>query len=353
MTSEPLPAVATAEHLTLALHQAGVLGDNSVSDVVVESSRNMVLSQIRRLRVSYQKACDAPKTLILKTELPERAGQGANAGRHEVEFYKDVAAAISACPVPRCFEASWASDTKAWHLLLEDLGDSHVIATKWPLPPTVAQCQSIMRARARFQAAWWDDARLGVSIGSQPDSEETDRQVQRLVERFAKFADFMGDRLPRERVKLFEQWLDAGPLLLTRAFNGSNRTIVHGDAHVWNCFLPRDEHSDDVRLFDWDSWRIGLGTIDLAYMMALHWYPDLRHEREQLLLDEYHAVLVAQGIGGYDRTALKADYCLSVLWQIMTPVMQHEYGIPPLIWWNNLQRILLAVDDLNCRDFLG
>ncbi len=353
MTSAPSPVAATAERLTLALRQAGVLGDNSVSSVVIESSRDTVLSRIKRLRLSYHAACDAPKTLILKTEMPERAGQGANAGRYEVEFYTRVAAAMSVCLVPRCFEASWTPDTKTWHLMLEDLGNSHAIPTQWPVPPTIAQCQSIMRARARFQAAWWNDPRLGVSVGSRPDDEEIDQQVQRLVERFAKFADFMGDRLPRKQFKLFEQWLDAGPRLLACAFNGSNRTIVHGDAHVWNCFLPRDESSDDVRLFDWDSWRVGLGAIDLAHMMAIHWYPDLRHDRESLLLDDYHATLVAQGIGGYDRFALQTDYRLSVLWQIMTPVMQHAYGIPPLIWWNNLERVLLAVDDLNCRDFLG
>jgi hypothetical protein len=26
--------------------------------------------------------------------------------------------------------------------------------------------------------------------------------------------------------------------------------------------------------------------------------------------------------------------------------------IPPVIWWNNLERILLAVDDLGCRELL-
>ena len=88
-------------------------------------------------------------------------------------------------------------------------------------------------------------------------------------------------------------------------------------------------------------------------MMAVHWYPDLRHERESLLLDHYHAALVAHGVGGYDRLALETDYRLSVLWQIMTPIRQAAYGIPPVIWWNNLGRILLAVDDLGCQDFLG
>jgi hypothetical protein len=28
-------------------------------------------------------------------------------------------------------------------------------------------------------------------------------------------------------------------------------------------------------------------------------------------------------------------------------------NIPPVIWWNNLERIMLAVDDLGCRDLLN
>jgi hypothetical protein len=33
-------------------------------------------------------------------------------------------------------------------------------------------------------------------------------------------------------------------------------------------------------------------------------------------------------------------------------VLQAAYDIPPWIWWNNLERILLAVDDLGCRELL-
>ena len=62
--------------------------------------------------------------------------------------------------------------------------------------------------------------------------------------------------------------------------------------------------------------------------------------------------LLAHGVAGYDRPALQDDYRLSVLWQIMTPVWQHAIGIPPVIWWNNLERIHLAVDDLDCRGLL-
>ncbi len=40
-----------------------------------------------------------------------------------------------------------------------------------------------------------------------------------------------------------------------------------------NVFFPNDDSADDVRLFDWSGWRPGLPAVDLAYMMAVHWYP--------------------------------------------------------------------------------
>ena len=89
--------------------------------------------------------------------------------------------------------------------------------------------------------------------------------------------------------------------------------------HVWNVFLPQ-AGGDDVLLFDWDRWRIGVGTSDLAYMMALHWFPDHRRRYEGHLLDYYHAELLVHGVTGYDRRALDDDYRLSVLWQIVTPM---------------------------------
>jgi hypothetical protein len=82
--AEPLPIAASTEHLTDAFRRAGLLGDGRVSDVV-ESSRDTILSWIIRLRLSYQGASDAPKSVILKTGLPERAG-----GTWNVDIYENV-----------------------------------------------------------------------------------------------------------------------------------------------------------------------------------------------------------------------------------------------------------------------
>ena len=75
--------------------------------------------------------------------------------------------------VPRCFEAHWDLETNTWHLLLEDLTDSHAAPTQWPLPPTFDQSIRIVRALARLHPAWWDDPRLDLSVGTWLDGART------------------------------------------------------------------------------------------------------------------------------------------------------------------------------------
>ena len=345
MTADP----STANHLTEVLRRAGVLGGSRVTDVTVESSRPTIISQITRLRLAFQgPAHDAPLSVILKTEHADRVGSG----RQEVAFYHDVAAAMSARLTPFCFEAHADPATNTWHLLLEDLTDSHSIATEWPLPPSLPQCEAIVHALARFHAAWWDDSRLGDPIGAWPDSNAIADRMQRLADAYAHFVDRLGDNLTRERRALFEQFLAAAPRLSAARYDARRHvTIVHGDAHVWNCFLPHDP-ADGARWFDWDAWFIGLGASDLAYMMAMHWYPDRRQRMEAPLLDHYHAALLANGVTGYHRRALQDDYRLAALFRLQTPVWQAAFNIPPVIWWNNLERILLAIDDMDCRELL-
>lgn len=350
---DSLPPAANADHLTAVLRKSGVLADGHVGDVTVERSFNTVLSQIFRLRLSYKGGADgAPDTVILKTVIPARAQTFWHAGLKEVAFYNDVASAMNEHLVPRCYEAVYGADTKAWHLLLEDLTDSHSVATAWPLPPTLGQCEQIMRTRARFHAAWWDDSRLGVTVGTWQSPAELDQQLEGLSNRVAQFTERHGHYLSPHWRDLYARLLDAAPRLQARQRSRRNLTVVQGDSHVWNVFLPKDESGGRALLFDWDCWTIDVPSDDLAYMMAMHWYPDLRRRIERPLLDRYHAELFARGVRGYDRRALDDDYRLSVLWLATTPLWQEANSIPPVIWWNNLERIMMAVDDLNCRELL-
>jgi hypothetical protein len=173
-----------------------------------------------------------------------------------------------------------------------------------------------------------------------------------FARQFADFADRYGELMPPERRSLYERLIDQTPRLLVRYYSHRNLTITHGDAHVWNFFLPRPGAGEGVRLLDWEVWNIDMATDDLAYMMAMHWYPDRRARIEQRLLDHYYETLLAHGVKGYDRRAMDDDYRLSALWLITRPVVQAAINIPARVWYNNLERIMLAVDGLGCRELL-
>jgi hypothetical protein len=320
MTTDPLPSAADAERLTEALRRSGAVGPVRVGNVAVMSSLKKLRSHTLRLRLDYEgPAGDAPSSVIFKMGHLDCAGHPSNTNDREIAFYRDIAPTLPVRVVPRCFEAVDATDTTAWHLLLEDLTDSHFIATAWPLPPSLEQCESIVHAWARFHAAWWDDPCLGVSVG---DATWWERYLRGFAERFERFTDRFGEFMPRERRELYERLIEQTPHLLARTFTRRNLTIIHGDAHWWNCFLPHQVDGEDVRIVDWEAWHMSTATMDLAYMMAMLWYPDRRSRIEGLLLDRYHAELLTQGVSGYDRQALDDDYRLSALWLITRPVGQ-------------------------------
>lgn len=337
MATPSLPEAAQAAYLSKVL-------DAPIADVEIKASFPTVLSHIFKLRLTYNgDAGGAPQSLVLKAGLIDRPGGPWRPGQREVAFYREVASATPDGSLLRCFDAQADVETGTWHLLVEDLSDTHLIATQWPLPPTYLQCEAIVRAQARFHGAWWNDPRLGVSIG-----ETAEPSMERLEELVDGFTKAFGDRLSAGRRDLHQRLLAAAPRLLAHP---RQQTITHGDAHVWNCFLPRSP-DNSAKLFDWDAWGLSAATDDLSYTMAMHWYPELRDQIERPLLDAYHDELLAVGVRGYDRAALQEDYRRSVPWWLTRVFFQQSVGIPPVIWWNNLERIHLAIDDLGCRDFL-
>jgi hypothetical protein len=350
MTTHAPPKAANPDHLTAVLRRAGVLDGGRVTQARVVHSFPTLLSQFHRLKLDYEGA-DGPRHLYLKTDLPGRPTTSWDSGRREVAFYTTVAPATPPGLLPRCYEADFSSDS-AWHLLLEDLTDTHAIATQWPLPPTVAQAEAIVRCRAHFQAAWWDHPRLGREVGTWASDAEIDKWNAELVKEYEAFADALGDRLPPYRRELYERLLANASRLQQRYRTHRHQTVIQGDSHFWNCFLPKDRN-DTPRLFDWDGWRISIGAEDLAYMIAMHWYPEMRQRTEKILLDAFHEELLAGGVTGYDRGALQDDYRLTVLWQTTRPIWLRAAHIPPVVWWPHLERIHLAADDLDCRELLG
>ena len=353
MTIPQLPAVAEPGYLTAALRRTGALDAGAVREVKVLHQRDTVVSHIIRLGLRYVGvSAGAPQTLVLKMAHAAFAGTPADRGEHEVAFYTELAPNMPPGLVPRCFDGHFDAESGTWHLLLEDLTDSHELATVPTLPPSRDQSMAIVTTLAGLHAAWWNHPDLGVTVGSWASAEDSAARMETFAGHYDRFADELGDRLSEERRILYRRLIEQSVRLSQRYLSRRHLSIVHGDAHSWNFLLPRADVADTVRMFDFDLWGINVPTHDLAYMMAIQWYPERRQALERALLNRYYETLLARGVTGYTRGALDQDYRWSVLWHITKPVWQWAIDLPPGIWWNNLERVMMAVEDLGCEELL-
>jgi hypothetical protein len=315
--------------------------------------RTKIMSAIVPLRVEYSADAppEAPTRLLLKaTRAGLDAGLRPIVGEREVAFYRQAAPHMASGLLPRCYDAEYA--TGRFHLLLEDLSETHTIVTDWPIPPTVEACERIIDTWAAFHGFWWGHPLLGRGVGTFLDQAALDKIAVEYRGRFERFAETLGDRLGSEARAIYARVAEARERLFTPARLYSAPTLAHGDAHVWNLLYPRDGAGSGIRLIDWDGWRLAHGTLDLAYMMAVHWYPERRARLEPRLIERYHAGLLARGVTGYSLDRLWEDYRLSVVRNLSIPVWQQSFGLHPSIWWPHLHRVLAAFQDLDCAALL-
>jgi hypothetical protein len=346
--------VLAPERVTRLLRRAGRLGDRGhVVAVVHDGDRNTIVSRLERLRVQYAgQPPTAPEFLLLKTPLRDLAPAVADGARSEARFYSEVAPFSPREVLAECFDASAGSGDTSCYVLLEDLSATHAAPIGWPVPPDVPACEGLVDAYARFHAAWWDDARLGTSVGAFLDEPAAAALCVEVETRWPVFREMLGDRLSGERAARYERLVGGARAVLDRArARRRDLTVMHGDAHMWNALYPIGADGT-VRIIDWAGWRVGVGARDLAYMIALHWYPDRRRRLERPLLRRYHDALLAHGVTGYPWEALLDDYRWSALWQILTPMWQATLKLPPVIWWGHLERAMLAFEDLDCAPLL-
>ena len=305
----------TPEWLTTVLRTNGHLDHEHVTAVELRSSRQTIISNIHYLELTYSAVTSerSPSKLFLKLSKPGFDSEiAASFGKRESEFYNVIAKSMNDPPSAPCYDAAFSPDNGKSHMLLADLSETH-FQTDWPLPPTKPHCEAVIDSLAKFHAAWWDHPQLGNSIGKFPTSNSIDEYVQSMEKKFAGFVDFLDDRLSVERRRLYERVLStvAGvwkERIRENRTEGKDLTLIHGDAHFWNCLHPRRLDQAKVYIIDWQCWRIDTATDDLAYMIGLHWYPERRRALEPNLLRTYHDKLLVYGVKNYDWDECWYDY---------------------------------------------
>jgi hypothetical protein len=329
--------------LTYVLQEHGILARGQVAAVRKQAVHTNTATAAR-LEIAYSGAApsSAPKQLFAK--LGQR--------RIEVEFYNHIAPAMPESPAPRCYDAIYSPESGRSHLLFEDLSATHT-APADELPPPQQDTERLVDALATFHAHWWQHPLLQTDIAE--IAEDVPAYVIGVArDRFASFADVLGDRLSNERRRLYERILAAWPppSYAARLAAGQAVTLVHGDTHNWNFLAPRDPAIERVRIVDWAVWHIGVGPFDLAYMIGLFWFPERRARMEQALVRRYHARLCELGVGGYDWERCWLDYRTAMIYHLLWPIFWRRY-LPASIWWYALEKGMLAFEDLGCEELLG
>ena len=342
----------TARWLTRALREHGVLDRGRVVSLTVDRWRSKLLSDLLRVSVRYSPDAPpaAPPSLIVKVTKADRVSRRTTRrGWKENRFYVLVAPHMEGAPVPRCYDAAHDPERGLSHLVLEDLSESHD-RPPHGLPPTKEQAEQDIECLASIHGRWWNDPRLGEALGLR-DERWYERRVTASATIVGRFLDEVGARLSPAARTAITDVAAAFPTLLRRQAQ-ADLTVAHGDAHCWNFLNPREPARGRACLLAWECWDIEPRTHDLAVLMGLHWYPDLRLALERPLLERYHRGLQAAGVDGYDWDACWTDYRFSVAERVMSPLYQWHRGRPVDSWWPNLARITAAYDDLGCADLV-
>lgn len=340
---------ATPERMTELLYEGGSLISGQVTQVGMTTS-DSVHANTARLGIAYSEGAKGslPTKLFLKICKPGSALFGDN----EILYYARMTPPISPSPAPTCYHHAYSSETGRYHLLLEDMSDTHQVS--WNGEPTLAKCLPTVETLARMHSYWLDHPSLAEATGRYPDKAVIERYVshaepglQPLLE------DDSLDLSAYEREILLEAFSKQPKRMIERANRGNGITFIHGDLNPGNILTPLNPLDRafliDHQPFKW-SLTAWLGVSDLAYMMVHWWEPEIRRALEKPLLKAYHERLTELGAVGYSWENLWEDYLLSAVQSVYVVtdwcIDPKEKGEMRWVWELQLRKTLVALKDL-------
>ena len=310
------PAALTAEWLTAALRERGVITDASVQSFemkpVNEGGTTGLLGEHARLRLIYDKPeTGAPQQMYAKFSLsdPELRALAHKWGYYETEvrFYDQIAAQ-SELRTPRCYYSALNNETGACVLLLEDLAPARNIDMASGCSPD--QAKLAVEAIAKFHAIWWESPELA-KLGwlSNHDVQVRQSAYQRAWD---PFVEKVGHRVPEVLLDLAVRFAkDVG--VLYNSHRETPQTIIHGDYHLENLFFASPEGGVPFAVIDWQIATRGHGVMDVAYLLVTGLQSADRKAHEMDILRGYHRTLLENGVRGYSFDQCLLDYRLNIL----------------------------------------
>lgn len=347
----------TNELLTQLLQDNGLLKKGKVATITQTRSRQTNVSTVYFLTVTYTNPePSAPRKLFLKIPVDD-FHQGVW-GEKEIRFYTEIVPAMhekydwNDLPFIRPYDVAYSEENQRSHYIFEDISDE--FQTIDSPPPSVEHCEKVMEAFAMVHGFWWEHPRLFQDLGEPYTTQQINGFIQSAQRKLQDFIEFRGDKLAETHSEVLRSVVSMWPTQrVQRLMQHKGVTIVHRDPHTLNVLYSHDNKVANVKLIDWQSWRVDTGTDDIAYFMACHWPSNLRQKLEEKLVRHYHEKLQQHGVQDYTWETCWDDYrasvirCLFFLMAAWSP-KQWERGW----WWDKLQLGIAAYQDLNCADLL-
>ncbi len=343
--------------LTAALQAAGALtaGDVAAFDIDAGSG-NWSSNAILHLRYTADATGELPPRLFLKMVNTDLDDESFSAS--EVTYYTRDYIGVTGTPLVRCYDAAYSAETRRYHLLLEDLSPTHVVASA--TPPTPAYGLALAEGLAVLHAHWWGAARLAEAAAPIHDAAFIRRFVAIAEPGVGHILAAVGDQLEPHWPGLMRDLYARHPAaLIARTTDANGFTLIHGDVGENNVLIPRQGDRPiyiiDRQPFDW-SLTTWLGVYDLAYAMVIDWDTATRRALEWPVLRRYHDELQRRGVTDYGWERLVEDYRLTAAMSVTVATEYCRDGVTSR-WWSfgpvTLQRVLTACDDLQCAALFG
>lgn len=344
------PNQLTPQWLTDCLRRNGYLARGEVVSVTLKEpfGRNPKFF-IMPFEVAY--SSDAPESMPQKLVIKSNRK---NWGMIEATFYSEIAPVMADPPVPSSYHVAFDDETGFFHLILEDVRCTHMMTEA---APDKTQFEAIVDELLKIHTYWWNDPRIqqtdfaqirgGMAGMAQVASpEEIQQQCQLyakdLPQRFSQF----DEPVPRGWQTICESAIASwGNLFVERTSEKKGITLIHGDCHPWNIFLPRNPTTNQPILFDWEDCACGIGLHDLAYMLIKCRFPsETRQELEKVLIRRYYEGLLEYGIEDYTWENCLRDYRLSVIFNLHPPLIRGRI--------RELEAVIDAFESWSCAELL-
>jgi len=338
--------------LTAVLRQGGALTHGMVASVTMNATVRE-LSTSARLSLVYTDDAqgDRPARLFLK--LVNIDMEDEFFGPSEVNYYIRDYRGVTDAPIPRCYDAAFSAEQQRYHILMDDLAQTHVEA--YTKTPTLDHGLALAEALAALHAPWWGRERL--ALGGEPIPSA--QVIHRFVDIARPGADHIlaacAGELAPHWPQAIRDMLDWHPhAMIKRTADGAGFTLIHGDVNGGNVFVPvagsRPLYIVDRQPFDW-SLTTWLGVYDLSYAIVHRWEPPLRRRWEQPILRHYLDQLRVRGVKDYTWEQLLVDYQLCAAMSVYVAIEWCRGGLNEETrpyWLPMLQKAMTAFDDLGC-----